>query len=162
MPAPRTPVAAGAASKYHREIAPISASTAEAEPPAQRVFEPESLPADLGKSAPATEPKARTLTMQIAAVYEGYQVTIAFEGTIQQLPGAIERLRALGATPNAQQAQQWSYTPDGLPICPRHGAPMKKREKQGDTWHSHVVTGPGGEDLYCRGYHGKDSPGYEC
>ena len=67
----------------------------------------------------------------------------------------------MGATPTTQAAQQWSYTPDGLPICPRHGAPMKKREKQGDIWYSHVVTAPDGDDLYCRGYHGKDSPGYD-
>jgi hypothetical protein len=110
----------------------------------------------------AVNHQLRTLTIQIAAVYEGYTVTIAFEGTIQQLPGAIERLRALGVTPTAQPAQQWAYTPDGLPICPRHNAPMKKRERQGDTWFSHVVTGPDGEDCYCRGYKGKESPGYAC
>ncbi len=55
---------------------------------------------------------------------------------------------------------QWSYTPEGLPICPKHGAPMKKREKQGDCWHSHNL-GTEGQPLYCRGYPGKESPGYD-
>lgn len=103
----------------------------------------------------------KPITIRIDATYEGYAIAVSFEGALSQLPSAIERLRAAGATPTAQPAQQWSYTPDGLPICPRHGAPMKKREKQGDTWYSHVVTGPNGDDLYCRGYHGKDSPGFE-
>ena len=35
------------------------------------------------------------------------------------------------------------------------------RNKQGDEWYSHRVFSPEGEELWCKGYHGKDSPGYE-
>lgn len=53
----------------------------------------------------------------------------------------------------------YSYTPEGLPLCPKHGVPMPKREKQGDEWYSHNV-GTGDNPVYCRGYAGKTSPGY--
>lgn len=47
----------------------------------------------------------------------------------------------------------WRRTPDGEPICPKHGVAMSKRERQGDTWHSHRVVHPEtGEELFCRGY----------
>jgi hypothetical protein len=47
----------------------------------------------------------------------------------------------------------WARTPDGLPICPRHGVAMAKREKQSDTWFSHRVVHPEtAQELFCRGY----------
>ena len=121
-------------------------------PPTEQLPSPPS-----AQPAPAPTPP----TIRISAVLEGFTIELSFAGKIDQLPGYIERLRAAGATPTAQPAQQWSYTPEGLPICPKHGAPMKKREKQGDTWFSHVVTASNGDDCYCRGYRGKDSPGYD-
>ncbi len=55
----------------------------------------------------------------------------------------------------------YRWTPDGLPICPKHGEVMTRREKQGDTWYSHQVTDPAtGEVTYCRGHEGKNSPGW--
>jgi hypothetical protein len=97
----------------------------------------------------------------ISVVFEGFPVTATFAGTAAQLPAAIAQLRQLGALPPSQKLE-WSYTPEGLPICPRHGAPMKKRERQGDTWYSHVVVDGQGEECYCRGYAGKESPGWDC
>jgi hypothetical protein len=44
---------------------------------------------------------------------------------------------------------EWARTPEGDPICPKHLVPMKKREKQGDVWHSHNV-GTEAEPCYCR------------
>jgi hypothetical protein len=64
-----------------------------------------------------------------------------------------------GYTP-AQQTQEWQRLPDGTPICPKHHAPMRQREKQGDLWWSHNV-GTKDAPVYCKGYHGKDSPGYD-
>lgn len=59
-------------------------------------------------------------------------------------------------------SRELSYTAEGLPICPRHGVPMQKREKQGDTWYSHKVTDPtSGEGGYCRGYASPSSPGFD-
>lgn len=56
---------------------------------------------------------------------------------------------------------EWQRTPDGQPICPKHGEAMVQREKQGDTWHSHSVIDPNtGEKLYCRGYPTKNGPGW--
>ena len=63
---------------------------------------------------------------------------------------------------SAEQSNGFALAPNGLPICPKHGAPMKKRLKQGDVWHSHAVIDPlTGEKMYCKGYHGNDSPGYD-
>ena len=38
-----------------------------------------------------------------------------------------------------RSAAGWHLTPEGLPICPKHGVPMKECSKQGDAWHSHNV-----------------------
>jgi hypothetical protein len=96
----------------------------------------------------------------ISATRDGYPITITFAGSIEQIPNAIERLQQAGCTPPVG-GQQWQTLPDGTPICPKHGAPMRLREKQGDSWHSHKVIGPSGEELWCKGYRGADSPGYE-
>jgi hypothetical protein len=56
----------------------------------------------------------------------------------------------------------WQTLPDGTPLCPKHKIPMRLREKQGDQWYSHSVgKDAGGKEIYCKGYHGKDSPGWE-
>lgn len=75
---------------------------------------------------------------------------------------AILFLREHGYSPapTAEAARDYQYTPEGLPICPKHGAVMRKREKQGDTWYSHQVTDENGEAHYCRGYASKSSPGW--
>lgn len=114
-----------------------------------------------------TQPAAsvRAMTIQISAVIDGFAVAVAFEGRMEQLPGAIERLRALGATPTTGTPLQAPVAsaddlPDGWKLCRKHGAPMRPRQKQGDTWHSHNV---GSEDApcWCKGYAGSDSPGYD-
>jgi hypothetical protein len=106
----------------------------------------------------------RPITMQIAAVLNGFTVTISFEGHMTQLPGAIERLRALGATPTQGALAAPLATPDDLPdgykLCRKHGAPMRPRNKQNEHWHSHNV-GTADAPLWCKGYRGSDSPGYE-
>ena len=55
----------------------------------------------------------------------------------------------------------YEWTPEGLPICPVHGEVMTQREKQGDTWYSHGVIDASGEKVWCRGYPGRLSPGYD-
>jgi hypothetical protein len=55
----------------------------------------------------------------------------------------------------------YRWTPEGLPICPKHGEVMQKREKQGDIWYSHrIIDTDTGEELYCRGYASKSGPGW--
>jgi hypothetical protein len=91
-------------------------------------------------------------------------VQVSFDGSMSMLPGAIERLKALGATPTvstpAAPLAAADDLPDGWKLCKKHGAPMRPRNKQGDTWNSHNV---GTEDspCWCKGYRGADSPGYE-
>jgi len=80
------------------------------------------------------------------------------EQTLERIEQILERIAQ--ALEN-QTPHQYRYTPEGNPICPRHNVPMRKREKQGDTWYSHTVTDPvTGESLYCRGYASKNSPGW--
>ena len=60
-----------------------------------------------------------------------------------------------------QQTQEWQRLPDGTPLCPRHHIPMRLRDRQGDKWYSHAVDDGNGNHVYCKGYRGKDSPGYD-
>lgn len=80
---------------------------------------------------------------------------------LEAVESTIAELQALGYRPPGD-GDGWQRTPDGLPLCPRHGAVMGKREKQGDVWHSHAVVHPiTGEELWCRGYpSGKADDGY--
>lgn len=128
------------------------------------------LPDTLGKAPLATlpEPHAtkpqRPITIQVSAVLHGFTVQIAFDGTLDQLPGTIERLRALGAEPTAHTPAAplaaADDLPDGWKLCKKHGAPMRPRNKQNEHWHSHNV-GTSDTPLWCKGYPGADSPGYE-
>ena len=61
----------------------------------------------------------------------------------------------------ANAERNYPRTPDGSPICPKHGEVMRAREKQGDTWYSHRVIAPDGSEHFCRGHAGKSSPGWE-
>ena len=126
-------------------------------------FETEQLP---DPPTPVVEPpqtRKPVITMQISAVYQGYQVQISFDGQMTQLPGAIERLKALGATPTtmapAAPIAAADDLPDGWKLCKKHGAPMRPRNKQNEHWHSHNV-GTADNPCWCKGYPGADSPGY--
>lgn len=76
----------------------------------------------------------------------------------EHLADAVELLVDREYRPSHGDA--WPRTPEGVPICPKHGEVMAQREKQGDTWYSHKTTDENGEVLYCRGYAGKSSPGW--
>ncbi|MCI0728570.1 MAG: hypothetical protein L0332_17875 [Chloroflexi bacterium] len=85
----------------------------------------------------------------------GYEIRIEAES--DKLDTTVRWLEKHGYRPN----RDIQYTPEGLPICPRHGVPMEKREKQGDEWFSHKVTDPQtGQAVYCRGYASPSSPGW--
>jgi hypothetical protein len=80
------------------------------------------------------------------------------EELIGQLPKLERILAGAGYLPNGEMMK----SPEGLPICPRHGEVMRAREKQGDAWYSHKVVDPTtGEVAYCKGRPGKDSPGWD-
>ncbi len=83
---------------------------------------------------------------------------IRFEVDLGGVADMVRRLELRRYRPS----RELTYTAEGLPICPRHGIPMQKREKQGDTWFSHKVTDPNsGEVIYCRGYASPSSPGFD-
>ena len=82
---------------------------------------------------------------------------IRFDVTLDDIPSMITKL----SKRHYQPSRAIVYTADGLPLCPKHGVPMQKREKQGDTWYSHKLADPlTGEVTYCRGYAGPSSLGY--
>jgi hypothetical protein len=97
--------------------------------------------------------------IQVQAACNGYEITINLDCSLDHLPAVLDLLHQRGINPTAQQFQ---WTPDGRPICPKHGVPMEKREKQGDAWYSHRIFDPHtGEEKYCRGYPtGKENDGY--
>lgn len=81
------------------------------------------------------------------------------EDLLKALPQMEKVLEKSGYLPNAER--HYPKTPNGEPICPRHGDVMPLREKQGDTWYSHKVEGSNGEEFWCRGHAGKLSPGWD-
>jgi len=134
---------------YRRPIGNVSADAAETEPESDRLAFPEPEPV---KTAETSKIELRT-----TVEHRGRTFTIVATGyTLDQFCDLLERR---GYAPPAQ-TQEWQRLPDGTPICPKHHAPMRAREKQGDTWYSHNV-GTKEKPVYCKGYHGKDSPGYE-
>ena len=83
---------------------------------------------------------------------------VRFDVDLGDIAEMVRRLEQRHYRPS----RELSYTAEGLPICPRHGVPMQKREKQGDNWFSHKVTDPtSGEVRYCRGYASPSSPGFD-
>ncbi len=92
----------------------------------------------------------------------GWPVDFQIAPANGKLDEAIEYLNQHGFAPAplGKAVGEVQFTPDGLPMCPKHGAVMRKREKQGDVWHSHSIDGPDGQTLYCRGYPDKTSPGW--
>jgi hypothetical protein len=86
---------------------------------------------------------------------EGFEIRFE-QPDLDKLQTSVDWLVKKGYRPQLG----FQYTPEGLPICPRHGLPMTKREKQGDTWYSHNV---GNEDnpRWCRGYAHNSSPGWD-
>ncbi|MCI0648020.1 MAG: hypothetical protein L0346_24440, partial [Chloroflexi bacterium] len=96
------------------------------------------------------------MPMIIAIHPSGFEVR--FEVELDELGKMVAKLEQRHYRPS----RDLSYTAEGLPICPRHGVPMTKREKQGDCWYSHKVANPEtGQVLYCRGYASASSPGYD-
>ena len=79
----------------------------------------------------------------------------------ERLDEAVAWLAQHGYQPDLP-GDGWRRTPDGEPLCPRHGVAMSKRERQGDTWHSHKVVDQHGQEKYCRGYRtSSESDGYD-
>jgi len=100
-------------------------------------------------------------SLTIAAIHpSGFEVCLQVS-SLEALEAIIDDLLKRGYRP-ARTGDIWQRTPEGLPMCPKHKVPMPTREKQGDTWYSHRVINSGtGEELYCRGYKGPSSPGWE-
>lgn len=143
---------------------PISAADAEREPPETQTFPPDDgvplppITAAERRAAAAPVPKPQ-ITLSTTIEHRGRQITIqATDLTADQFCDLLDK-RGFQAP---EQSRQWQTLPDGTPICPKHHAPMRLREKQGDSWYSHSVgEDASGKHIYCKGYHGKDSPGYD-
>jgi hypothetical protein len=129
----------------YADIPPITQASAEGEPAADRL------------QFPDRNGETRKITLSTTVQHRGRTITIT--ATDMKLDTFCDLLDAAGYT--APAPAQWHTLPDGTPLCPKHSTPMKLRNKQGDEWYSHRVFSPEGEELWCKGYHGKDSPGYE-
>ncbi len=100
-----------------------------------------------------SRPMTVTLDGRIGGFAGTFSAVVHGPGQIQAMAAILQRE---GVTPTGECARD----ADGNPICPRHGVAMQAREKQGDVWHSHRIVTTGGEELYCRGRAGNDSPGW--
>jgi hypothetical protein len=103
-----------------------------------------------------------TITFTVQARISGCEGPLAITGaTLRDVVKIVRNLAEIPQIELVPPAPTWQALPDGTPICPKHGVPMRQREKQGDTWHSHNVAGEGETPCYCKGYRGADSPGYD-
>lgn len=159
---PPRPVGADPAA---RRLAPISKEDAEAERDRLAFRESAELPADIpdttrepyGRAALATAAPKPHIALSTVVEHRGRLITItATDMTADQFCDLLDKRGFQAPT----QAQEWQRLPDGTPICAKHHAPMRLRERQGDSWYSHNV-GTKEAPVYCKGYHGKDSPGYD-
>lgn len=112
---------------------------------------------DTAQPAEQIERRKPAITLSTTVQHRGRVITVtATDLTIERFCDLLDTGGYAAPAP-----AQWQTLPDGTPLCPKHASPMKLRTKQGDEWWSHRVFGPEGEELWCKGYHGKDSPGYE-
>lgn len=111
--------------------------------------------------APQSDPPTRdyTATVRLTGTVAGARVSVTKTIDLRRLEKFVGYLKRGGFTPDAPPVT-YDRTPDGAPICPRHGVALRVRSKQGDEWHSHKVINDRGEELWCRGYPGPDSPGW--
>lgn len=111
-------------------------------------------------TVPEGDPRNDTvLLVKTTGTLEGFELDLSIQLDVRRLRAYLAHLKSQGLQP--KRSATYELTPDGLPICPRHGSPMRRREKQGDSWHSHQVVGPDGREHYCRGYRGPESPGFD-
>jgi hypothetical protein len=127
------------------------------EPPSRAT--PTAAAAALGADRAPASYASRAVTIHLT--YHGvpvdlHRADLGIE-TIEQLVDQITARDGWAAAGD----KSWPTLPDGTPICPRHGVPMRLRQRQGDEWWSHNVAGDGEEPCYCRGYPGKNSPGWD-
>ncbi len=160
-----------------RPYADVTRQAVDAAPPL--TFPEERLPADHKPvGAERSEPRADiserpTMPVERAAIevrttveHRGRVFTIVATGyTLDQLCDMLDRRGFQPPAPATAPALPAPVAtsddlPDGWKLCPKHGAPMRPRNKQGDVWHSHNV-GTRDNPIYCKGYKGADSPGYD-
>jgi hypothetical protein len=120
---------------------------------------------------PAAEPKtdkASTVGISVEVLFEDMpiRVHVQMHLTLDKLKALKARLKKLGLDPVPAPVV---WTPEGLPICPRHGVVMDRRDVQKDVWYSHklkdvdgnVILDKRGQPIFCRGCAGKSSPGWD-
>lgn len=106
---------------------------------------------------PEPEPDV-PVDVEVVGLRNGLVERYVYHTTARRLGRVRRQVDRLGLRPEPRDV---ALTPEGLPICPRHEVVMKLREKQGDSWYSHMMKGPRGEELWCRGHAGPDSPGWD-
>jgi len=115
------------------------------------------------QAAPKAEKSARKFSLSTTIAYRNREITIVAEGlTLDEFCDLMDARKYAAPAPLmlAAPIATADDLPDGFKLCQKHRAPMRPRNKQNDHWHSHNV-GTAEQPLWCKGYRGSDSPGYE-
>ena len=96
---------------------------------------------------------------EVDCVYHERHIRVRFRARPAQIPSVIRRLAELGMEPE-RAPLRWDLTAEGMPICPRHRVPMKKRERFGSEWYAHNA-GTKEHPAWCRGFPSPHSLGYD-
>lgn len=115
---------------------------------------------------PTAQPdkKKPTVTLSATVEHRGRLITITVaDVTVDRFCDLLDASQYASPPPLTLPAAPLASAddlPDGWKLCKKHGAPMRPRNKQNEHWHSHNV-GTAESPLWCKGYRGSDSPGYE-
>lgn len=110
-----------------------------------------------------TDKKKPVVTLSATVEHRGRLITITVaDVTVDRFCDLLDASQYANPAPQLLAAPITTADdlPDGYKLCRKHGAPMKPRSRQGDTWNSHNV-GTADKPCWCKGYAGPDSPGYE-
>lgn len=125
--------------------------------------------ADLDNLPPATMPAKEeppppragdVFKVRLRAQLDGALVDLTFDADLVGLRRTLATLYKAGAVFEILPLR-WNLSAENAPICPQHGVIMQRKEKQGDEWFSHACHDEHGKLLWCRGFPGPHSPGWE-
>jgi hypothetical protein len=109
----------------------------------------------------APPPEMPRIEIRTTVAHRGREFTVVANGmTLDQFCDVLDKRGYAPAVQSTAPIATADDLPEGYKLCRKHNAGMKTREKQGDTWNSHNV-GTAEKPIWCKGYRGPDSPGYE-
>lgn len=105
------------------------------------------------------DPQRGQIDVEFPCVFEGQAIRVSLRCPAMDLAAALRYLAKHGIEPE-RAPLQFEWTAEGLPLCPKHGVPMAKRERFGKEWYAHNA-GTKERPAWCRGFPDPRTTGYD-